>query len=284
MRISGLVGTFSGPRDLLLRRTRHLTRGTRLTAAATAASLALLSGCSSGGRLARTASSHPASEAGGTAQHWASDEGGPDSTGLCKGTIGTVRVGDVHVPPGATCTLRGTTVSGQVSIGSGGTLIAHGAVVGGDVEGRGTQYVAILSWSSIGGALNLVQGGAATIRHARIGRNVQWTMQRGQLALQQTIIRGDLDLDQNRGAVLIARNRIGGDLQCHHNSRRPVRISNVIAGQRAGQCAWVGRRVTRHGTVRMPLPLARHPHVSSPRPPCAGDSVSDDPSDDQCDD
>ncbi len=197
----------------------------------------------------------------------------------CGGAIGGVTVAEVRVPPGATCRLRGTTVSGNVSIGVGGTLVVRRAAINGDVEGQGARHLGVAARSSIGGNVELAQGGSVSVSQAEIRGDLQSTMQRGQLTVRQTLIRGDLQLDQNSGGLIIAGNRIGGDLRCFQNSRMPVRGANLVAGHREGQCA-----LTPGPGVGAPRLVIRPPsRRAAPRPPCAGDSVSDDPSDDQCD-
>ena len=211
---------------------------------------------------------------GATTRAAPADAGRATSPAHCNGTIGDVTVDDVHVPSRATCRLDGTTVTGNVSIGSQGKLVARRVAVDGDIEGQGARHVALSARSSIGGNLQLEQGGSAAVSRAAIHGDLQWTMQSRHLAVTRTIINGNLQADQNSGRLIISGNRIAGDLQCHQNTRRPVRGGNVVAGYREGQCA-SAPRLSRH------LPHQRI-HAARPRPPCAGDSVSDDPSDDRC--
>jgi hypothetical protein len=60
----------------------------------------------------------------------------------------------------------------------------------------------------------------------------------------------------------------------------PIRAGNGVVGHREGQCALVVQRRAQGGRVL----TRRGARAAAPRPPCAGDSVSDDPSDDQCGD
>jgi hypothetical protein len=189
------------------------------------------------------------------------------------------------VPAGATCRLLGTTVAGNVSIGPRATLIARKVAVDGDVEGQAARQVNVSAGSAIGGNLQLEQGGFATVSRARVHGDLQWTMQAGPLRIRQTIVTGNLQADQNRGWLLISESRISGDLQCHQNTRPPIQRGNVVGGIREGQCAPDrGPRPPAADTHTGPPPAAPRVHAAQPRPPCAGDSVSDDPSDDQCGD
>ena len=61
----------------------------------------------------------------------------------CRGALGAVTVDAVTVPNGATCTLTGTQVRGNIDVGSGATLQATGVTVGGNVQARGHARVAV---------------------------------------------------------------------------------------------------------------------------------------------
>jgi hypothetical protein len=201
----------------------------------------------------------------------------------CSGTIGARRVAEVRVPPGSTCRLLGTTVTGQVLIGSGGRLVARRATVEGDVLGRAARRVLIASRSLIAGSVVLAHGGSSSVTHAEIRADLQMVMDTGRLTVRRTLIGGDLTANRNAGALILSGNRIGGDLRCHQNLRSPLRGQNLVAGFRAGQCALmalpgIGPRTAHHPVRRGQIPQGPW------RPPCAGDSVSDDPSDDECGD
>jgi hypothetical protein len=256
------------------------SRHPRLAVPVAVAVLALLSGCSSGDG---EGPSPQVADAGAIASALGSDAHRAVPPGHCRGTIGAATVAEIRVPSGATCRLLGTTVTGNVSIGSGGRLVAHRTTVKGDVRGRGVRHVSMTARSLIVGNLKLAQGGSATISHAEIRADLEWTMQTGQLTVRQTIIRGDLTVNRNSGGLIFAGNRIDGDLQCHQNLRVPLRGDNLVGGQREGQCAGVGATATRYRSTRHPVWHRRMP-MERPRPRCAGDSVSDDPSDDECGD
>ena len=201
------------------------------------------------------------------------------SPGHCDGTIGRTAVDEVDVPSGATCTLVATTVNGNVTVGAGATLTARGVKVDGDIEGRRARVVGVSHHSTIGGNLQLARGGLAAVTNSRIRGDLQWSEQTGTLTVQRSTIGGNLQAMRNHGWLTVTGNRIRGDLECGLNRRAPISARNAVRGHREGQCAAPApRRVTRP-----------HPHpVATPRPvhhrpPCAGDSVSDDPSDDQCD-
>ena len=221
-------------------------------------------------------------EAGAAQNAWESSTGREVAAQHCGGTIREQRVAEVRVPFGATCRLLGTIVTGHVLIGSGGSLVARRAKVEGDVHGLGARRILIASRSLISGDLVLAQGGTSSVSHVEIGADLRLVMATGRLTVRQTLIGGDLMVNRNAGRLIIAGNRIGGDLRCLQNLRMPLRGDNVVAGFRAGQCAPVtfpGSRTT-HDVGRR----GQVPTTDGWRPPCAGDSVSDDPSDDECGD
>lgn len=262
------------------RRQAHAGLPARYAAAAALVVLALLSGCSSG---EREAPRDQGADAGAAAHSVAGDAGRRESPGHCRGAIGAVTVAEVRVPSGATCRLHGTTVIGNVSVGSDGRLIARRTTVKGDVEGRGARHVSFASRSLIGGTVTLLQGGSSTISHAEIRSDLDWTLHTGQLTVRQTVIGGDLRANRNSGRLVLVGSRIGGDLQCLQNLRLPIRGDNVVLGQRTGQCALIRASVPSYWNDNAPEWNRRNP-ATRWRPPCAGDSVSDDPSDDECGD
>lgn len=239
---------------------------------------ALLSGCGDG-----NGSSAGVGVSGRSMSRVQPADQGEASPGHCDGTIGSRTVDEVDVPSGATCTLERTTVDGNVSVGHGGTLVARAVDVDGDIEGEGARLVEVSANSSIGGNLQLEQGGSSAVNDSHIDGDLQWSEQSGSQAVRHSKVGGNLQADQNNGGLAIFGNRIGGDLECEQNSPAPSAAGNSVSGHHSGQCAAHarGQAMHRHATQRP----SRHPQARPEhhRPRCAGDSVSDDPSDDQCD-
>lgn len=137
---------------------------------------------------------------------------------ICRGTIGQVVIDrDVRVAPGATCTLAGTTVKGNVYVSSLSTLTSRAAKVNGSVQAEGHTRVVLLSGTTVGGSVQLKQGGSARIEAIRVN--------------------GDLQLFSNRGTQTVNRNTIGGNLQCKSNVPAPTGTGNVVGGTKEDQCA-----------------------------------------------
>ena len=72
----------------------------------------------------------------------------------CRGTIGAVAVESLRVPRGATCTLVGTRVRGNIDVSPTATLQASGVRVRGNVQSERATLVGIEGSSTIGGACN----------------------------------------------------------------------------------------------------------------------------------
>jgi hypothetical protein len=260
---------------------RGIFRGTAHLGTVAIAALLLLSGCGGGDG---SSGSDGARDTGFVAKTRSVDQGAA-SPRHCDGRIGRTSVDEVDVPPGATCTLQRTTVNGNVSVGAGGTLVARGVAVDGDVEGEGARLVAMTGHSWVGGNLQLEQGGSSAVSDSQIRGDLQTAQQTGALAVLHNSVGGNLQVGQNSGRVTISGNRIGGDLECEQNTPAPRGSDNRVSGHRAGQCA--DSRRSRTSMHRSATPQNRHrqtqPRHAHQRPRCAGDSVSDDPSDDQCD-
>lgn len=174
---------------------------------------------SSGGR---SPSSHPAEPA--VAGHCGA-QGDPASV-----------AGDVTVPDGATCELRGVRVEGNISVGHRARLYARGVDVDGDIEGEGTSAVEVTDGSVVGGNLQLESGGSAVVSDSHIGGDLNWEEQRGKLRAEGSTVSGNLELDGNTGEIRVSHNKIHGDLTCEENALVPVGGDNAVSGDEGGQC------------------------------------------------
>jgi hypothetical protein len=163
----------------------------------------------------------------------------------CTGTLGAGYVdGNVIVPAGATCRLRGTRIDGNVLVRRGAFLVAYGVKVDGNIQAEHHRRVVVTTRtvndvvvrSRIGGDIQLFDGGSAEVRRAIIGGNLQVkSNSRFQEAVRNTI-RGDLQAFDNDGGFRIYRNRIDGNLQCKSNVPRPYGGSNHVDGNKEDQC------------------------------------------------
>jgi hypothetical protein len=149
----------------------------------------------------------------------------------CNGAIGAVTVEDVTVPSGATCTLGGTRVQGNITIARGGTLRATGIAVDGNVQSQGHRLVTVREGSRVDGSVQLEAGG-----DSRVGGSIQLEANTAQAGVARNAVGADVQLFSNRGA-LASRNRIDGNLQCTSNSPAPTGGGNVVQGNKEDQCA-----------------------------------------------
>jgi hypothetical protein len=157
--------------------------------------------------------------------------------GSCRGTVGATTVEEVDVPVGATCTLEGTTVDGNVTIGGGATLVARNVSIDGDVQAEGALVVDVIGPSTIGGNFQIEDGGSSTITGTRIDGDLKWESQNGRLDARGNTIGGNLQADDNGGGLTLSGNNLGGDLQCEGNTTPPVGGGNSVHGAREDQCA-----------------------------------------------
>jgi hypothetical protein len=74
-------------------------------------------------------------------------------TTTCTTTMTGVAVGDVVVPPGASCTLVNSTVDGNATAESGAYLELDFTTVTGDVQGLSAETVFVNDGSSVGGSV-----------------------------------------------------------------------------------------------------------------------------------
>jgi hypothetical protein len=164
----------------------------------------------------------------------------------CSGTIGSVHVdGNVIVPSGAKCTLRGTRVDDNVFVRRGAVLEAYGVKVGGNIQADNYRRVLVrprtvddrVVRSRIGGDIQLFDGDRGKVRRVVIGGNLQVKQNRGFQVALRNIIDADLQAFGNDGGFRIYANRIDGNLQCKSNDPPPYGGNNVVQGNKEDQCS-----------------------------------------------
>ena len=135
----------------------------------------------------------------------------------CRGTIKAVTVDNLKVPAGASCTLKGTKVKGNITVNKNAKLSAHKVRVEGNVQSQGHKSV----WfhdSRVDGSIQLKSG--------------------GQIDVQNNKVKGDIQLFSNTksGKKVVARNTVDGNLQCKSNKPAPTGKSNKVKGNKEDQC------------------------------------------------
>ena len=154
---------------------------------------------------------------------------------VCRGAIGAVTVDNLRVPQDATCTLNGTRVEGTIKVEGDATLKASAIRVIGNVQAENARKVLVRN-GSVGGSVQIVQGGAARIVGTRIAGDILFDEQDRDLAANRNRIGGSVQAFQNIGGLSINDNRIDGNLQCKENDPAPTGGGNVVQGSKEDQC------------------------------------------------
>lgn len=155
---------------------------------------------------------------------------------VCRGTIGAATLDNVRVPQDARCTLNGTKVKGTITVQRNAVLDANDVLVIGNVQAENARNVVVRNTSTIGGSVQIKQGGAATVARSKVNADIQFESNRAQLRALSNIVGGNIQAFQNRGGVEIRNNRVDGNLQCKENVPRPVGGGNIVQGNKEDQC------------------------------------------------
>lgn len=192
----------------------------------------------------------------------------------CNGTLGAVSVEQVSVPAGASCTLAGTRVRGDVKVARGGSVTATGARIEGNVQAEDARSIVISAGTlvigdvqakrlatvrvenstidgnlqveergasllsadtRIGGDLQVKKAASATLGRTTVDGNIQLEENAGALASDGATVRGNFQVVKNRGGVTLRGNRVQQVLECKENAPAPVGGGN-IAGEKSEQC------------------------------------------------
>jgi hypothetical protein len=165
-------------------------------------------------------------------------------TTRCIGTpiAGTTMLDNVKVPRGATCTLTNVKVKGNVKVGSDATLVSTNVNVKGSIQAKEYRSVTINGASKVGGSIQLIEGGegmtqsVARINGTRVKGEIQLDENFGSVVITNNRVNGDVQLFENAGAASIATNVIGGNLQCKENLPGPIGAGNMVKGNAEDQC------------------------------------------------
>jgi hypothetical protein len=150
--------------------------------------------------------------------------------------IGAVEIDSVNVPAGAICVLDGTGLAGNLTANRDAVADARNVRIRGSVQADGAASVTLAGTSAVTGAVQIKQGGAANVLNAQIGGDLQLTQNRGALLAQDNRVTGNIQVEQNTGGVALIANLANGNLQCKENQPAPTGADNRAA-QLEGQCA-----------------------------------------------
>ncbi len=154
----------------------------------------------------------------------------------CRGTIGRVTVDNVRVPQGATCRLEGTRLQGTVYVGRNATLRAVGARINGNVQAENSAVVRVVQGTRVGGSFQVVQSGEAALLDSVVQGQVLIDENRRRNEIRRNVVGDSIQAFQNTGGVAIYRNVVDGNLQCKQNRPAPVGGSNRVQGNKEDQC------------------------------------------------
>ncbi|HEX6249760.1 MAG TPA: hypothetical protein VFZ64_17980 [Nocardioidaceae bacterium] len=163
----------------------------------------------------------------------------------CSGVIGPRYVdGNVIVPKGEKCVLRGTRVDGNVLVRGNGVLVARGVKVGGNIQAANHRRVLVtvrkvddrVVRSRVDGDVQLESGGRGRVVRTVVNGNIQTKQNRLRQVTNRNVVDGDLQAFSNQGGVRVFGNRIDGNLQCKSNDPKPVGDNNRVSGNKENQC------------------------------------------------
>ena len=178
------------------------------------------------------------------------------------GTRGAITIDDtIEIPAGATATLNGTIVKGDVKVYRNASFTANGARiegnvqadlespsalfvkldlntrVDGDVQGKYTRTVIVQGGTVVGGNVQVTEAVAPStvdallVTNATVDGDVQAEKSSGRLRAVGNRIGGNLQFVENRtGLYDIRNNTIGGDLQFFKNIGSGTITGNTVEG------------------------------------------------------
>ena len=156
---------------------------------------------------------------------------------VCEGSLGAVTVDNLLVPEGATCLLNRTKIQGTIVVKTGASLHAKRIKVNGNVQAEGAALVQVLAKSTVGGSIQVVQGGSAWVDSSKVTMDILYDSNTGPLAATRNGVGGNIQVFQNTGGVEISDNFVDGNLQCTANEPAPTGGGNVVQGNKENQCA-----------------------------------------------
>jgi hypothetical protein len=161
----------------------------------------------------------------------------PPDDEICTGALGAVTLNKLTVPAGASCTLNGTRVEGNIDVEAGATLVANSIFTSGNLRGRSASRVEVLSASYVGGNLWIEFGGSARITASSIIGNLIFGSNTSSIEAVSNQVGGNFEAEKNTGGVVIINNTINGNLKCKDNSPPPTGGGNNVGGNAEDQCA-----------------------------------------------
>jgi hypothetical protein len=168
----------------------------------------------------------------------------------CEAEVSGVTVDEVVVPPDTACTLRDSTVAGDVRVASNAFLETGNTAIGGKVSGNQALTVFLNTGTTVGGSVRTHGTDEVFIFNATVGSDLEvedttavvqvcgTTLERGDLEVERsgtdlligdpraegcagnTIAEGDVEIERNFTDIefVVRGNTIGGDLEVERNA------------------------------------------------------------------
>lgn len=175
------------------------------------------------------------------------------------GVAGDARAEEIDCPPNlinktvdnvfvnGACTIRNSTVEGNIVVGTGGNLLVQGSTIRGSVQSEGALRVRLQPDPNTGRdsqvigdvqIKNTAAGLTSTIVDAQIGGTILIDSNAAPFNVFGNSVNGDVQVFQNTAVVRIRDNSIDGNLQCKSNTPRPFNGGgNIVQGNAEDQCA-----------------------------------------------
>lgn len=162
---------------------------------------------------------------------------GPPQT--CTGTM-TGTYAAINVPAGATCTLDGATVRGNVTVGIGSTLMTTGSTIRLNVKGNLAAKVNIIDtdvWGQIhltrtAGEIIIGNDGCKVDPNA--GGNINLQDNFGPIAICQMTVKNNILLHGNHNRIGVFDNRVGNNIHVYRTDAPAIRLrDNTVRGNLA---------------------------------------------------
>jgi hypothetical protein len=141
-------------------------------------------------------------------------------------TIGAIRLDSVIVPSGASCTLLGTILNGNLEVQATATAIAENVNITGGVTSDGAARLSISGASLVGGSVQVQRGAGATLSGIGITGDLQIDAMAGPVVASANRVTGNLQAIGNRGGLTFNGNTMGGVMQCKENLPAPTGSGN----------------------------------------------------------
>jgi hypothetical protein len=154
----------------------------------------------------------------------------------CSGTVGRITVDNLRVPDGRTCTLNGTRVEGNIKVEENAVVYARGVRVEDNVQAENAALVSVTDESTVGGSIQIKQGGGATIVSVKVDGDIQFDDNTRPLRASGNRVGGNIQVVENTGGVRIDDNTVDGNLQCKENRPAPTGGNNIVKGSKEDQC------------------------------------------------